>query len=122
MSGFRQFGVGQKVRVTENVDLQPYTTLVAGETGTVRGAIDEMGIQGVEVHLDTRHKALCAFDNIVLLTEPELSKLSIIARKIGKAAAALFLSGGFLATASAVKAHAVTVSALILTGGLSGLF
>lgn len=103
------FGVDDRVVVTEPINLQPYTTLREGETGTVREVVDEMGVHGVVVEMDQPHKGLCNWNNEALVVEPESSYMKTIVRAGKKAAALIVGAGGF--ALGVVKAHALVLGA-----------
>ena len=72
---------GARVRVTEEIDLQPYTVLQGGEEGgtiTKFSVTDELGIVSLEVRMDKRHAGLNYWENVAYLVDPELSFLEIL--------------------------------------------
>ncbi len=70
---------GARVRVTKEIDLQPYTVLQVGEEGTIISSVtDELGIVSLEVRMDKRHAGLNYWENVAYLVDPELSFLEIL--------------------------------------------
>lgn len=104
------FGVDDRVSVVRPISLQPYTVLKTGETGTVVRLVEDMGISGVEVRLDQKHKALSEWDNVALLTEPEIDGL----RKLKLSSSGLPPLAAVAAVVSTLAAvHVVTFSTLM---------
>jgi hypothetical protein len=115
-----QFGVGDRVVMTHTINLAPYTVLVPGEKGTVVDLVDDMGIEGIEVRLDTPHSGLRLFDNVALLTMPELSHVAGIRSDTARTLfSALVAAGVGICVIGAAKAHALAVGTGVILGQLS---
>lgn len=70
---------GHCVCVLSEICLLPYTTLLAGETGTVVSSVaDDAGLYSIEVLMDLPHKGLAAWDNQAHLMGPELALCAIV--------------------------------------------
>lgn len=68
--------LGDKVVFTQNADLEPYTTVMAGEEGVV--ACANGGHQGeVALRLSEMHPGLAAIDNMVWLTPHQTDDLLV---------------------------------------------
>lgn len=76
-----------RVRVTQSIDLQPYTTLEEGETGTVQHVYHDAGhMWGLDILMDKPHKGLTTWDNEAHIAFEDLDNLTIVQSPLASAA------------------------------------
>lgn len=78
MFGFRQ---QKRVRIREDIDLQPWTTLKQGEQGSVVNVeTDASGIVSADILMDEKHAGLNRWRNEAHIEGPELDALEFSSR------------------------------------------
>lgn len=71
-----------RVRLTRDIDLQPYTTLRRGEQGTVVASeFEHGGWTWIEVQMDKEHEGLTMWRNVAHIADPDINAVEVLKKQ-----------------------------------------